>query len=119
MFRKIVLIACVVLLLIMLAGFFLPAGFSARRTMTIEAPEKVVFDSLTTISTWPKWHPWVEGDKNNRPITFGDTLQGKGATVYKNKGKSDEAKVRILEAAPVRKQMKARVQVAGQFTLTS
>lgn len=119
MFRKIVLIAGVVLLLIMLAGFFLPAEFSAKRSAKIEAPEEVVFDSLRRITTWPKWHPWLEGAEDDDLISFGDTLKGKGAVVYKSREQSDMSKVRILDVAPVRKEMEVRVQVAGQVTLTS
>lgn len=119
MFRKIVLITSLIFLLVMLAGFLLPAQFSAERSTTIDASEDIVFDTLATITTWPRWNPWLEGGKDDGQITFGDTLQGEGSVVYMNKGESDVSKIRIVSVAPVRKEIDVQLQIAGQFNLAA
>ncbi len=120
MFRKIILLIGAVLLLIMLGGFLLPSSFSAKRSVTVQAPPEAVYDTLLRIQTWPQWHFWLQqADTDSKGITFGDTLNGKGASVASSKGKSSSTSIRIVSTQPMRKKINVNMTISGRFTLQS
>lgn len=70
------LIGAVVLLL--LAGFLLPSGYSAQRSVTINAPAEKIYPMLMNTKAWKTWTVWNQRDPNMQ-ITYSGPDSGVGA----------------------------------------
>lgn len=56
-----------IILLVLIAGWFvaaafLPAQVTTTRTTTINAPKETVFAQMVHFKQWPNWSPWYEMD---------------------------------------------------------
>ena len=69
----------VLLLLLIIVGFFLPSTYSAERSITVNAPVEVVFNQVNDLKNWETWGPWAAEDPN-MTVTYGDITEGVGAS---------------------------------------
>ncbi len=61
-FKYIALSLCAVLLILGIAGFFLPTTQHLEREITIEAPASSVFEYLNDFHKFNEWSPWAKFD---------------------------------------------------------
>ena len=77
-----------------------PDAFRVQRTITINAPQQVVFDLVNDYRNWGAWSPWEKKDPAMKR-TYGGPASGKGAQ-YAWEGNSEVGKgsMLITEATP-------------------
>lgn len=85
--KRILLILAIIIVLVLVIGFFLPSQYHVERSATMNAPQSVVYDQVNNLRNWPKWSPWHKLDPNMQ-ITYNGPESGKGAS-YTWKGNSD------------------------------
>lgn len=72
------------LLLILIIGFSIyiavqPNNFNVTRTLTINAPQSVVYNNVIDFKNWEAWNSWVEADPE-MTITFPEKTEGIGGS---------------------------------------
>ena len=83
------LIGAVVLLL--LAGFLLPSGYSAQRSVTINAPVDKVYPLVANVKAWTQWTVWNQRDPNMQ-LSYSGPDSGVGAKwAWKSKSEGNGA----------------------------
>ncbi|MEQ8350916.1 MAG: SRPBCC family protein [Leptospiraceae bacterium] len=83
--------------LFVLVGLFLPAEYSASRSIEIQKPVDQVFPLVNSLKEQQKWSPWRETDPNME-INWSDKTVGEGAN-YSWKGpKSGTGSMEIVES---------------------
>jgi hypothetical protein len=50
------------LVLMLLAGFFMPKDWKVRRTISIRATPEAIHAQVADLSRWPEWMPWMAED---------------------------------------------------------
>jgi len=94
MLKKIGFTILGVILLLVIVGFFLPAKYSAKRSIVIKAPVANVFDQVNDLQKWDAWSPWLAEDPSIK-ITYGEITKGKGASYRWTSEKSGEGSLTI------------------------
>ncbi|MCB1139301.1 MAG: SRPBCC family protein [Leptospiraceae bacterium] len=72
------------IILFALVGLFLPAEYSASRSIEIQQPVDRVFPLVNSLEEQQKWSPWREADPDMQ-IEWSEKVAGEGAT-YSWKG---------------------------------
>ncbi|MEZ4984128.1 MAG: hypothetical protein R2795_03670 [Saprospiraceae bacterium] len=49
-----------------------------ERTISINAPQAVVFDAVNELKNWESWSPWQEQDPSTKTV-YSETSAGAGA----------------------------------------
>lgn len=94
---KIILLVLVILVAILLVvAAFLPSDFKVARSIEINQPVQVVFNTLDNYKKQPAWDPWLPMDPEAE-VVFSGPDSGVGAT-YSWKGKIiGSGKMTIIE----------------------
>lgn len=66
------------IVLVLLAGFLLPSGYSAQRSVVINAPVEKVYPLVANVKEWKRWTVWNQRDPS-MTITYGGPESGVGA----------------------------------------
>ena len=88
-----------------LVGVFLilalvaPKEFTTTRSIVIDAPPELVFNTVNDLSSWDSWSPWKEADPTIQS-TMGEITVGKGATSSWVSENSGNGKMTITESHP-------------------
>lgn len=53
-----------IVVVLLAAGFLLPAAYSAQRSITINAPAEKVFPLVANLKEWKRWSVWNQRDPN-------------------------------------------------------
>jgi uncharacterized protein YndB with AHSA1/START domain len=67
-----------IVLLVLLAGLFIPSAFSVQRSTVINAPPKKIYDLVVEPKKWMQWSVWAQRDPDMR-ITYSGPPFGMGA----------------------------------------
>lgn len=87
------------ILLLAIAGFFMPSVSNLERTMVMKASPELVFEQVNNVRNWENWSAWKKMDPKME-ITYGEIPSGAGA-YYSWKGpESGEGKLTITESQP-------------------
>lgn len=76
-----------IIILVLVAGLFLPNKYHLEREITINAPREKVWSNVSTLQALHKWSPWIEADPNIK-VTY-EGQDGTVGAVYKWEGNSD------------------------------
>jgi uncharacterized protein YndB with AHSA1/START domain len=76
--RKTLVVTGIILITLILVGFFLPRRVSVERAIVVQAPRAAVFDVLNGFGHFNKWSPWAMLDPNAK-YTFDGPASGVGA----------------------------------------
>ena len=77
--KNFLLSVLLILIIIVVAGLFLPASYTVERSITVnEGPEKV-HEYVGDLTKWDEWAPWKEEDPTI-VVTRGDKTRGVGAS---------------------------------------
>jgi uncharacterized protein YndB with AHSA1/START domain len=101
---KILLWLVGVVIILFLAGFFLPKNVHIERTASINAKPEAVYHLLNDLTTYDKWMPWNQMDPNWK-VEYAAQKTGKGAW-YKWQSKNSKVgtgKLTIDETVPNKK----------------
>ena len=97
---KIILFVILGLVGVFLAlGLIAPKEVSTSRSIVIDAPPELVFNTVNDLSTWDSWSPWKEADPTIES-TMGEITVGKGATSSWVSENSGNGKMSITDSTP-------------------
>ncbi|MBN2524628.1 MAG: SRPBCC family protein [Bacteroidales bacterium] len=91
------ILALVIILL--LAGLFLPKDAHIESSATIGASMEIVFDQVNDFKNWEKWSPWLLED-STMIFEFGDKTAGTGAYCRWTSKKSGSGNQTIKKSIP-------------------
>ncbi|WP_316797994.1 SRPBCC family protein [Pedobacter frigidisoli] len=96
-FLKILLAILVILVVIIIAGsFFLPKTYSVSRSVSISAPDSVVYRNIADFKEFYKWNPWAKMEPSAK-VSFSGTAAEPGH-IYEWAGKETGAgQMKILK----------------------
>ncbi len=83
--------------LFVLVGLFLPAEYSASRSIEIQKSASEVFPLVNSLEEQQKWSPWREADPA-MDITWTDTVVGEGAKYSWSGPKSGTGSMEIVKS---------------------
>jgi effector-binding domain-containing protein len=99
---KILYFLLILVILILLAGLFLPRNGHIESEVTIKASPKIVFDQVNTLKNWENWSPWLDADSSMK-ISYAGPDSGKGATYSWTSEHSGDGKLIITSSEPEKK----------------
>ncbi len=76
--KKIVIVIIALVAILCIVSFFLPGTMHVERSVSINAPAKVIFDQVNIIKNWENWSSWQRSDSTMQ-ITYNGTPAGTGA----------------------------------------
>ncbi|MEM7232717.1 MAG: SRPBCC family protein [Planctomycetota bacterium] len=80
LFKKLFIAVLVLVVLLLIVGFLLPAQFSAERSLTIKAPAAKVFPHVNRLKSWEAWSPWNTEKDPTLKFTYAGPEEGIGAS---------------------------------------
>jgi effector-binding domain-containing protein len=78
-------------------GLIAPKDASASRSIIIEAPQEIVFNTVNDLTSWESWSPWKEMDPDMK-VSMGEKTAGEGASYSWVGEKSGKGELTILES---------------------
>lgn len=95
--KIILLIALALVALVLVLGLIAPKEANVERSIVIDAPQEVVFNTLNDLKTWDSWSPWKEKDPTVN-TTYGETTVGVGGSASWVSEESGNGKMEIAES---------------------
>lgn len=99
---KFLYILLALIVIILLAGLFLPKEVYIDSTVKIQAPEEIVFNQINDLMNWEAWSPWKKAD-STMVVSYENTTVGEGASYSWTSKHSGNGKLIITESIPVKK----------------
>jgi effector-binding domain-containing protein len=99
---KVLYFLLVLVILILLAGIFLPKENHIESNISVKASPEIVFEQINTLKNWEKWSPWFYTDSTMIPI-YNGIPAGTGASFSWKSTSSGEGKLTISESEPLRR----------------
>ncbi len=106
---KILYFLLILIILVLLAGIFLPKEGHIESSISIKASPEIVFEQINTLKNWEKWSPWFDADSTMIPV-FNDIPSGDGASFSWESAGSGEGMITISESIPL-----SRIQTVIDF----
>jgi len=75
--KKVIIVLVSVILLLVVASYFLPGHAVVVRSAKISAPVELVYAQVSDFNNWNKWSPWYEKDPSIKQIITGNAGMGK------------------------------------------
>ena len=98
MIKKGLVIIAGLFVVLAVVGVFLPGQYGLSRSVTIDAEPKVVFHQVANLRAYQKWMPW-NADPTMK-VTFGDKVEGVGASMSWTSEDSGNGKLIVSVAEP-------------------
>ena len=95
--KYIVFYLFVTVVVIAIAGFFLPSEVHVERSAEINAPQELVFDQVIDLRKWELWSPWLEEDAQMQ-LTYSGPPQGDHSKVEWKSERLGNGSVSILHS---------------------
>ncbi len=96
---KILYILLFLVIVILLAGIFLPKTIKIEANKEIDASSEIVFDQVNKLQNWENWSPWLS-DELITKLDYNDIPAGKGAGFRWKDKNPDAGSVMIVESKP-------------------
>ncbi len=97
--QALVVISALLAVILVVAALQSP-HFAVARSMTIAAPDSVVFAQLNDFHRWEKWSPWAKLDPQMQQ-TYDGAAEGTGAKyAWAGNSKVGEGRMTITESTP-------------------
>jgi hypothetical protein len=84
--KRILLGLLVLLVVLLVVGFFLPGRYRVERSTVMHATTEAIFPYVNTLKRWPDWTAWNTKKYPDMKVEFEGPEAGKGAT-YRWDGK--------------------------------
>jgi len=99
--KRISIVLLSILLVLIAAGFLLPAAMKVERSVTIKQNSEVPFALVNNLQQWQSWSPWNEIDTTTE-WTYSDPAQGTGSwyTWKSNNRKVGHGTLKIINSLP-------------------
>ncbi len=86
-FKRLLLGIVILVVVLVVVGFFLPDRYHVERALIMSAPADAVFTRINTLRTWPDWTAWNKSTYPDMETKFSGPESGVGS-VYQWSGKS-------------------------------
>jgi hypothetical protein len=96
---KLTLVSLAVLAVLYFVIATRPATMRIARSITIAAPEDIIFAELNDLHRWSRWNPFEKDDTAIR-VTHTGAPSGVGASYYYSGGSSGEGRMTITDSQP-------------------
>jgi len=102
MFKKIALVALVLVVAVLAYAATRPDTLHVQRSASVKAPPEEIFPLISDFHRWASWSPYEKRDPAMKK-TYGGAAEGKGA-VYEWEGNSEvgQGRMEITDADPSR-----------------
>jgi uncharacterized protein YndB with AHSA1/START domain len=98
--KNLIIAIAVVLILLLVVAFFLPATFSVQRSAILAAPAEQVYAKFATPRTWARWSAWTTQADSTLVYTYAGPDSGMGAIMKFTAKKMGNGELQIVEAVP-------------------
>ncbi len=100
-FLRILLGIIILVVLIVIVGLILPSKAHVERSLTINAPQEVLFEQVNNLHNWEEWSPWHRLDPAMK-LEYSGPLSGTGASYSWNSTNKNvgDGKLTILYSHP-------------------
>lgn len=99
---RVALILFVTLMVVVaVAGFFLPSSLEVEESVVVHAPPHVIYDRAIDLKRWEDWGPWWQREPFLE-TDFSGPERGKGALMRWSSRRQGEGQLKITGAAPNR-----------------
>ena len=99
--RGLAVLAGVLMALVAVGGFFLPASLEVRRERLIPAPAPALYERVASLRRWPEWAPWWQREPFLEVEYSGPTMGAGAAMAWRSKHEGD-GRAKILSVSPDR-----------------
>ncbi len=72
--------------------------YTVERSITIDAPQKPIYDQVADFHNWPHWSPWEELDPNLQRTYSGADSDNGAAYAWSGNRKAGQGRMEITEA---------------------
>lgn len=101
MLKKILIGLAVLVVALLLIGFFLPGKMEITRSITVNASPESVFEEFNDLEKWQEWQYWNTMEKpGDMKLTFGEKKQGTGASYSWDGKETGKGTITITESIP-------------------
>jgi hypothetical protein len=97
--KKLGIAVLIIVIVISLAGMFLPSTIKIERSIRIKAPVNIVFDQVNILKNWETWSPWKQSDPTVK-LLYNDIAEGDGASFSWSGVNSDKGTLLITHSIP-------------------
>lgn len=112
LFKKILLVAAIMVGIVAIIGWFLPEKISLERSLVMKAAPPVIYEQVNTLKNWEKWSPWFKMD-TAQVITYNTIPSGTGASYHWKGSKTMEGTITIVESK-LPEQLVTRLEFEGE-----
>jgi len=116
MLKKILTVLAAIIVVLIIASFFMSSHSHTQRAMVINAPAEVVFNQVNTIKNWEQWSPWYKMEPDMK-ITYNDVPSGTGAS-YSWVGKKMGKGVMTIQSSKPNESIVTRLDFGDQGNAT-
>jgi hypothetical protein len=111
--------ALVLMMLIVVVGFFLPSTYELKESIVINVPAEIVFNEVNSFKNWNNWSPWQDKDPN-AIISYEGPDAGVGSSMlwYSNDAKVGKGSQEIIASIP-NKHIKTALKMVGWDTVSN
>ena len=99
LFTRILLILLVIIVLALVAAFFLPSRLQISKEVVIDQPQNVVFQELNDVSRFNSFSPWYDLD-TTATYVYSDQTEGVGAFLQWDGNQVGKGTYTITESVP-------------------
>ena len=96
--KRIAIFLIVLIALLAVVGFFLPAQYRVERTATVKAPPENVFAIVANMKTWEDWTAWNLQLDPSLKRSFSGPATGVGATMSWDGKKTGQGEMTLTKA---------------------
>ncbi|GJM32174.1 MAG: hypothetical protein DHS20C18_11750 [Saprospiraceae bacterium] len=89
----------VLIAILLIMGAIAPKKMMVERSMAMNAPIDLVFNTVNDLSTWESWSPWKEMDATMK-VVMGETSTGNGASYTWTAEEAGNGKMTITSSTP-------------------
>lgn len=106
-------IIVVLILIFLIGGLFLPKSYSVSRTVTINAPDSIIYRNIADFNQFYKWNPWAKMEPSAK-VSF-DGIPEKPGHQYNWKGEQTGSGLMKIKSVELNKQIDIELKFIGPF----
>lgn len=87
------------LVVLLIAGFFMPKSWRVQRSVTIDAKPETIQPHVADLSRWPEWMPWMVEDPQTT-VSFEGERTEVGSVMRWHSAKTGDGALKLTKTSP-------------------